>query len=214
MPPTIIHVRAPSWQRQRFFLYSLILFRGAGVQFRIHLLYLADCSVTRCALLLLEDHKYPAVIVWNRDATLNGYFSLFLPSSQEMVVDRNPSTSTFRECFWIKPSRSNKQAHSKTANRLSWHKDVWLRLNVVKEVQYSGINPHFYCLEAAFFYLFLMSYRDPELPAPERRISVEKHTKKPAQWSVSINILAVFHHSDVKWDEDRSGWMSVNSFLF
>lgn len=37
------------------------------------------------------------------------------------------------------------------ADRLLSHKDVWLQLNVVKEVQHSGINPHFYCLEAAFF---------------------------------------------------------------
>lgn len=120
-----------------------------------------------------------------------------------MVVDRNPSTSTSRECFWIKPSRSNKQAHSKTADRLAWHKDVWLRLNVVKEVQYSGINPRFYCLEAAFLPVSDELSWSRASSTREKDFCGKTH-KKRAQWSVSINILVVFHHSDVKWDDDRS----------
>lgn len=68
-------------------------------------------------------------------------FSEELLSSLEVVVeDRNPR---------IKPSISNKQPHSKAADWLSWHKDVWLQLNIVMEAQYSGRNPRFYCLEAA-----------------------------------------------------------------
>lgn len=193
MPPTIIPpVRAPPWQRKRFSLSSLILFRRAGVQFRIHLLYLAECSVTWCAT--AGRSEISCCHCLEQGCSTQWLFSL--------VVDRNPSTSTFCEWFWINPSRSNTQAHSKSADRLSWDKDVWSRLNV-QEAQYSGINPHFYCLEAAFLPVSDELSWSRASSTREKDFCGKTH-KKTAQWSVSTNILAVFHHSDVKWDDDRS----------